>query len=141
MILFCSAARFNESVNAFGTLESAESGGLALPVSGAPMFNYHTLLILIHLLLLLLAPNWRFDHGRKHCCLGSLLRVLPHLSQIPPGNQPERQLCSFSMASRPVPCLSLTAHRSFALHIPPPPSSLQLPTGVCLGHRLALTCT
>lgn len=54
MILFCSAARFNESVNAFGTLESAESGGLALPVSGALMFNYHKLLILIHLLLLLL---------------------------------------------------------------------------------------
>lgn len=54
MILFCSAARFNESVNALGTLESAESGGLALPVSGALMFNYHKLLILIHLLLLLL---------------------------------------------------------------------------------------
>lgn len=53
MVLFCSAARFNESVNAFGTLESAESGGLALPVSGALMFNYHKLLILIHLLLLL----------------------------------------------------------------------------------------
>lgn len=32
---FCSAARFNESVNAFGLVESAESGGLALPFSTA----------------------------------------------------------------------------------------------------------
>lgn len=37
MILFCSAACFNESVNASATLESAESGGLALPVSRAPL--------------------------------------------------------------------------------------------------------
>lgn len=55
MIWFCSAARFNESVNASGRLESAELGGLALPVSGGLMFNYHKLVILIHLLLFLWA--------------------------------------------------------------------------------------
>lgn len=31
MILFCLAAHFNESVNAFGMVESADLGGLALP--------------------------------------------------------------------------------------------------------------
>lgn len=55
MIWFCSAARFNESINAFGRLESAGLGGLALPVSGALTFNYHKLVVLIHLLLFLWA--------------------------------------------------------------------------------------
>lgn len=41
MILFCLAAHFNESVNAFRMEESAELGGLALPFSTALMFNYH----------------------------------------------------------------------------------------------------
>lgn len=52
MILFCLAAHFNESVNAFGMVESAELGGLALPFSTALMFNYHQVCcFLIHLLL------------------------------------------------------------------------------------------
>lgn len=45
MILFCSAAHFNESVNAFGMVESAELGGLALPFSRALMFNYHKFVV------------------------------------------------------------------------------------------------
>lgn len=47
MILFRLAAHFNESVNAFGMVESAELGGLALPFATAWMFNYHKLFFLI----------------------------------------------------------------------------------------------
>lgn len=49
MILFCSAAHFNESVNAFGMVESAELGGLALPFSRALMFNYHKFVVFFFL--------------------------------------------------------------------------------------------
>lgn len=51
MFWFCSVAHFNESTNASGRLESSVLGGLALPVSGALMFNYH--IFFIHLLLFL----------------------------------------------------------------------------------------
>ncbi len=47
MILFCLAAHFNESVNAFGMVESAELGGLALPFSTALMFNYHKFVVFL----------------------------------------------------------------------------------------------
>lgn len=46
MILFCSAAHFNESVNAFGMVESADLGGLALPFF-ALMFNYHKFVVFL----------------------------------------------------------------------------------------------
>lgn len=47
MILFYLAAHFNESVNAFGMVESAELGGLALPFSTALMFNYHKFVVFL----------------------------------------------------------------------------------------------
>lgn len=47
MILFCLAAHFNESVNAFGMVESAELGGLALSFSTALMFNYHEFVVFL----------------------------------------------------------------------------------------------
>lgn len=57
MILFCLATHFNESVNAFGMVESAELGGLALPFSTALMFNYHKFVVFfIHLLLFFIYP-------------------------------------------------------------------------------------
>lgn len=47
MILFYLAAHFNESVNGFGMVESAELGGLALPFSTALMFNYHKFVVFL----------------------------------------------------------------------------------------------
>lgn len=71
MIWFYSAARFNESVNGSGRLESAEPVGLALPVSGALMFNYHKLVILIHLLVSL---GSLFALGGRSVCTRSCAR-------------------------------------------------------------------
>lgn len=47
MILFCLATHFNESVNAFGMVESADLGRLALPFSRALMFNQHKFVVFL----------------------------------------------------------------------------------------------
>lgn len=70
MILFCSAAHFNESVNAFGMVESAELGGLALPFSRALMFNYHKFVVfLIHLLLFQLSDSSHLARCLSNWCI------------------------------------------------------------------------
>lgn len=45
--MFHLAAHFNESVKAFGMVESAELGGLAPPFSTALMFNYHKFVVFL----------------------------------------------------------------------------------------------
>ena len=45
MILFCLTELFNESVNAFGMVESAGSRGLAVPFSAALMVNYRKFVV------------------------------------------------------------------------------------------------
>lgn len=112
MILFCSAARFNESVNALGTLESVESGGLALPVSGALMFNYHKLLILIHLLLLLLTHFLTME-GKSAAAEG----ITTSLTESTRKSTQNAVLLLLNVP--PVLCSSLTAHRSSALPVSP----------------------
>lgn len=47
MILFSLAAHFNESVNAFGMVESVELGGLALLFSRDLMFNYQKFIVFL----------------------------------------------------------------------------------------------
>lgn len=115
MIWFCSAARFNESINAFGRLESVGLGGLALPVSGALTFNYHKLVVLIHLLLFL----WAHSRGGRRCVRDGADGI-----------------------SASVRTLRRNPHPSLACRFPAPISFRMFihPTrGVCLGHWLALT--
>lgn len=51
MILFCSAAHFNESVNAFGMVESAELGRISTSLFiPALMFNYHKFVVFLFVL-------------------------------------------------------------------------------------------
>lgn len=64
MILFYLVAHFNERVNAFGMLESAESGRLALPLSTPLMFNYHKFVVVFLFICSLLLFNFQLAHIR-----------------------------------------------------------------------------